>query len=167
MCAGYKDIWRLMGCSLSRQTRNFQETLGSLRFRIREKSMTNRHRVSDRTNPELLSIANSNSQKYLYFQLWPCTPQPTEGNKLNNKSQHECQAWKTYRMPWHDLGAVRTIKMGCPSSQISSPNSALTILSFPKGAEQPGVSEVFSCWADLDFSASILKTSFGGKIPQM
>lgn len=39
---------------------------------------------------------------------------------------------------------------------------------FPKVLEQLGIrEEVFTCWAHLDFNASILKTGFGGKIPQM
>lgn len=159
------------GAAFLGKPRDFQETLGSLWFRIRGKSVTNRHRVSDGANTELVSTANSNPQKYLYFQLWPCTPQPTEGDKLNNKSQHECQAWKIYRRLWHDLGAVRAFKKGCPSHWVSSPNSAQTQPKpsslFPKVLKQPGISEVFRCWAHLDFSASILKTGFGGKIPQM
>lgn len=123
------------GAAFLGKPRNFQETLGSLWFRIRGKSVTNRHRISDGANTELVSTANSNPQTYLLFQLCPCTPQPTEGNKLHNKSQHECQAWKIYRRLWHDLGVVRAFKEGCPSSSISDPNSAQTILSFPKGAE--------------------------------
>lgn len=52
-----------VGAAFLGKPRNFQETLGSLWFRIREKSMTNRHRVSDEANTDLVSTANSSPQK--------------------------------------------------------------------------------------------------------